>query len=183
MLCEAGEGKAHATALCEASAVALRLRDTAEPDLPAVLALEADPDVAPWITRWSAARHRRAITDADEAHLIFRDGPRTAGFLLLAGLSGEHRSVELRRIALSRRGEGLGAVALDLALGHAFATFGARRVWLDVLPGNVRAERLYERAGFVDEGILREAHLLPDGSLASLRLMSTLAEDWAARGP
>jgi RimJ/RimL family protein N-acetyltransferase len=161
--------------------VALRLRDTAEPDLPAVLAIEADPDVAPWITRWSAARHRRAISDADEAHMVFRDGPHVAGFLLLAGLSGEERSVELRRIALSHRGEGLGAVALDLALGRAFASFGARRVWLDVLPENVRAQRLYERAGFVEEGLLHEAHLLPDGSLASLRLMSTQAEDWAAR--
>jgi diamine N-acetyltransferase len=125
-----------------------------------------------------ACDHRRR-----RGHLIFRDGPQVVGFLLLAGLSGENRSVELRRIALSPRDEGLGGAALDRALGHAFATFGARRVWLDVLPGNVRAQRLYERAGFVEEGLLREAHLLPDGSLASLRLMSTLAVDWTARVP
>lgn len=159
----------------------LMLRATVEADLPAVLALEADPDVAPWITSWPAARHREAISDPDQAHLTFIDGDRSVGFLLLAGLTGQNRSVELRRIALSRRGEGLGAAALTLTLEHAFGSCAAHRVWLDVLPDNARALRLYERTGFLAEGLLREAHLLPDGSFASLRLMSILHEEWARR--
>ena len=47
------------------------LRATADEDLPEVLALEADPDLAPWIGVWSAAQHRDAISEPDQAHLTF----------------------------------------------------------------------------------------------------------------
>ncbi|HEX9482512.1 MAG TPA: hypothetical protein VF927_10460 [Solirubrobacteraceae bacterium] len=92
----------------------LALADTEHTSLAAVLALEANPDVAPWISAWPLERHERAIFDPDEAHLTFLDAGRFAGFVLLAGLSHESRSVELRRIVLYRRGAGLGPVALDL---------------------------------------------------------------------
>ena len=158
----------------------LSLADTTEADLDAVVALESDPDVSPWISPWPRERHLRAISDGDLAHLSFRcaDGEAFAGFLLLAGLLNPDRSVELRRIALRTRGHGLGAQALGLALGHCFGALGARRVWLDLLPDNDRAATVYSRAGLADDGILENAHPLPDGSLAPLRLMSISAEDW-----
>jgi diamine N-acetyltransferase len=159
--------------------VALKLRETVEQDLLAVLAIEADPDVAPWITAWPLERHRNAISDAGEAHMVFCERQETVGFLLLAGLRTPERAVELRRIALSRRGERLGTAALDLALGYAFDVLGAVRVWLDVLPANTRALRLYRSAGLLDEGLIEDAHLLPGGSLAALRLMSIRAEEWS----
>jgi diamine N-acetyltransferase len=165
--------------LCQPSPVAPKLRDTLDRDLPAVLAIEADPDVAPWISAWPLERHRRAICDADEAHMVFCERQEIVGFLLLAGLLVPERSVELRRIALSPRGEGLGAPALDLALGYAFDVLGAPAVWLDVLPTNTRALRLYRRAGLLDDGLIENAHLLPDGSSAPLRLMSIRVEDWS----
>jgi diamine N-acetyltransferase len=152
--------------------VGLKLRESAERDIPELMAIEADPDVSPWITVWPAERHRRALSEPDEAHMVFSRRGRTVGFLLLAGLTAPDRSIELRRIALSCRGEGLGAGALELALGYAFDVLGARSVWLDVLPGNARALRLYERAGLVDHGLAPHRHLLPDGSSAPLRLMS-----------
>ena len=130
---------------------------------------------------WSAAQHRDAISDPDQAHLTFDEDGASAGLLLLAGLTGRNRSVELRRIVVSRRGEGRGRAALVLALDHAFQACDAHRVWLDLLPDNARALRLYERSGFRSEGLLRDAHLRPDGSFASLRVMSILREEWAAR--
>lgn len=159
--------------------MALKLRETVERDLPEVMAIEGDPDVSPWITVWPAERHRRALAEPDEAHMIFSHG-RTVGFLLLAGLNDPHRSIELRRIALSCRGAGLGAGALDLALGYAFDVLDGRRVWLDVLPGNARALLLYERAGFADDGPAPHRHLLPDGSSLPLRLMSITETDFRA---
>jgi diamine N-acetyltransferase len=152
--------------------VALELRETVEQDLPGILAIEADPDVAPWITRWPLERHRLAVAEPDEAHLALYDGGSLVGFVLRAGLCDQTRSVELRRIALGRRGAGIGAGALALVLDHVFGGLRAVRVWLDVLPGNARALRLYERAGFIDEGMLPDAHLLPDGSSVALRVMS-----------
>lgn len=152
--------------------MALKLRETVERDLSDVMAIEGDPDVSPWITVWPAGRHRRALAEPDEAHMIFSRRGSTVGFLLLAGLNDPDRSIELRRIALSRRGAGLGAAALDLALGYAFDVLHGRRVWLDVLPGNARALRLYDRAGFADDGLAPDRHLLPDDSSLPLRLMS-----------
>jgi RimJ/RimL family protein N-acetyltransferase len=162
--------------------VALKLRETVAPDLSEVMAIESDPDVSPWITAWSVDRHRRALAETDEAHMIFSRRGRTVGFLLLAGLTRPDRSIELRRIALSCRGEGLGAAAMDLALGYTFDVLRARRVWLDVLPANARALRLYERVGFADDGPAPHGHLLPDGSSIPLRLMS-ITETAFARAP
>ena len=159
----------------------LKLRETVEQDLPFVLATQAEPDVGPWIGSWTRERHLAAIAGDDEAHLVFCERERTVGFLLLAGLAAPGHTIELRRIALSRRGTGLGAGALELALGYAFDVRGARRVWLDVLTSNARALRLYRRAGLADDGLAPQGHLLPDGSVVPLRLMSITATAFAAR--
>jgi RimJ/RimL family protein N-acetyltransferase len=157
--------------------MALVLRETVEAALPAVIAIESATEVARWVTVWPHERHRRAISDPDEAHLTAADGEEIIGFVLLAGLAGPHRSVELRRIAIARRSAGLGRKTLNLALELAFGHYQAHRVWLDVLPDNERARRLYISCGFVQEGLLREAHLHPDGSFSPLLLMSTLRTD------
>ncbi len=158
--------------------MALKLRDTLVSDLPDVLAIEAEPDVARWVSGWPADRHRRAISDPDEAHMVFCRRGAVVGYLLLAGLSSAAQSLELRRIALRTRDEGLGADALELALGYGFDVLGADRVWLDVLEDNARARRLYDRAGFTDDGLAGGPHLLPDGTAVPLRLMSIRQERW-----
>lgn len=160
--------------------VELSLRATTEHDLAAVVALEADPDVAPWISPWTLERHLRALADPDLAHLSFEtaQGGAFAGFVLLGGLRDPAGSVELRRIALCGRGRGLGKPALGLALSHAFRSCAARRVWLDMLPANGRAAAVYARSGFQDDGIVPDAHPLPDGSLGPLRFMSISRGRW-----
>ncbi len=58
-----------------------------------------------------------------------------------------------------RRGEGIGRALVDAAAREAAAR-GARRLTLRVLGPNAAARGLYERAGFVVEGVLRdEFHL------------------------
>lgn len=47
----------------------IALTGTQEHDLDWVLALESHPEVARWVTVWSASRHRLAISAPDEAHL------------------------------------------------------------------------------------------------------------------
>ena len=159
----------------------LSLTPTTEADLDAVVALESDPDVAPWISPWPRERHLRAISAEELAHLSFRDADGAfAGLLLLAGLSDPERSIELRRIALRVRGRGLGAQALQAALAHCFEALGAQRVWLDLLPDNERAAAVYRRVGLTDEGVVENAHPLPDGSLGPLRFMSISSDDWRA---
>jgi RimJ/RimL family protein N-acetyltransferase len=56
----------------------------------------------------------------------------------------------------------------------------AHRVWLDTFTWNERAQRAYAAAGFVWEGVLREA-LLKNGRFESLVVMSVLRSEWEAR--
>jgi len=62
-------------------------------------------------------------------------------------------------VASAAQRRGVGRALLDAAIEEARRR-GARRLTLRVLGGNVAARRLYERSGFVVEGVLRgEFHL------------------------
>jgi RimJ/RimL family protein N-acetyltransferase len=159
--------------------MALRLHATTPAELEFVLAAEADPEAAPWIIRWSRDEHERALGDPDQAHLLVLDPGGPVGFVLLAGLTSDHRAVELRRIVVAAKGGGLGRQALKLALDHAFGELGAHRVWLDVKVENERARRAYAAVGFVDEGVLRDALLTGGSSFESLVVMSILEHEWS----
>ncbi len=60
------------------------------------------------------------------------------------------------------RGNGTGAALLEHTLAAAAAA-GIRRVELEVFASNGRARQLFERAGFVTEGIKRRARVLDGG--------------------
>jgi diamine N-acetyltransferase len=154
-------------------AVAVALRDTVPADLAFVTALEADPDVAPFVEAWPADRHLAALDDPDVAHLQLIGEEQRMGFAILAGLKDPNDCVELRRIIVDPPGRGLGRVALGLVLDHASQVLGAHRVWLDVKPDNARARRLYAAAGFEEEGVLRDA-LKTEAGYESLVLMALL---------
>ena len=155
------------------------LRPTTAADLDFVMTAESDPEATPYVTVWSRSEHEHAIADSDQSHLLIHDGGEPVGFILLAGLDGRHRNLELRRIVV-RRGRGLGRQALALVLDHCFRELGAHRVWLDVKPHNERALRAYRALGFVHEGVLRDAEL-SDGKWESLAIMSALEHEWAGR--
>lgn len=55
------------------------------------------------------------------------------------------------------RGRGHGTDAIRAFLGFLFDTVGLHRVWLATYEHNARARRAYEKAGFVREGVMRQA--------------------------
>ena len=63
---------------------------------------------------------------------------------------------------------------------YAFDTLRLHRLSLDVFSFNTRAIRAYERAGFVREGVLRDA-IVTDGGYADDVLMAMLESEWRAR--
>lgn len=77
------------------------------------------------------------------------------------------------------RGRGLGSEATRLIVDHGFGVLGLHRIGLDVYDFNPRAQRAYEKAGFVVEGRLREEFRFDDEWHDSI-LMAMLCEDWAA---
>ncbi|MGW0147122.1 GNAT family N-acetyltransferase [Streptomyces sp. NPDC004822] len=77
------------------------------------------------------------------------------------------------------RGRGLGTEATRLIVGHGFEQLGLHRIQLEAYGHNARALRVYEKAGFVREGVRREADFR-DGRWLDWVLMAVLEQEWAA---
>lgn len=76
------------------------------------------------------------------------------------------------------RNRGLGTETVRLTLAHGFERLGLHRIELGVYTHNPRARHVYERVGFVAEGVRREA-MLRDGETFDEVIMSVLAREWA----
>jgi RimJ/RimL family protein N-acetyltransferase len=172
----------HAAAAASRSPARVRLRPTMQSDLEFVLSLEGDPENLPFITPWERTQHEAAIRFPDFRHFIVEAGPglHAAGFLILVGCRGPHRSLELKRMVVGHKGQGIGRAALRLAKKTAFDELGAHRFWLHVKRADQRARSLYDSEGFVAEGELRDALRVP-GGFESLVVMSMLASEFARR--
>ncbi|GAB4038501.1 MAG: hypothetical protein Fur0014_07280 [Rubrivivax sp.] len=164
----------------------LRLRPTMLSDLDAVIAIETDAHNLPFITPWDRTQHEAAVRIPDFRHFIVEVGPgaERAGFVILQGCRNPHRSVELKRIVLQPKGQGLGRACVRQLKRMAFRDLHAHRFWLDVKGLNTRAQRLYLSEGFVEEGRLRESVRvssdLADG-YDTLVVMSLLDREYQAR--
>lgn len=58
------------------------------------------------------------------------------------------------------RDRGYGTDAIRAFLGFLFDSVGLHRVWLGTFEHNVRAQRAYEKCGFVREGVMRQSDWL-----------------------
>jgi diamine N-acetyltransferase len=157
----------------------IRLRPTLEDDLDFVLSAERGPENSPFVTSWTREQHLAALTSEYQSHLIIENianGSRV-GYIILAGLPDTNQSIEFRRIVVTEKGKGVGKAALQLVMQLAFEELKAHRLWLDVKEHNVRAQHVYESAGFVKEGVLRECIKAEDG-FESLVVMSMLRREY-----
>lgn len=103
------------------------------------------------------------------------------GLIVLRSERPEARAVELSILIGEPDlwGQGLGADALETILDACFNGWNLHRVWLRSEAWNVRAHRLYTRAGFRQEGVLRQAAFL-DGRYEDVLVFGLLAAEWAA---
>lgn len=162
------------------------LRPTMVSDLDAVVAIERDQHNLPFITPWERTQHEGAIRFPDFRHFIVEagDSHERLGFVILQGCRNPHKSVELKRIVLQTKGQGLGRACVRRLKAMAFGDLGAHRFWLDVKSLNRRALALYESEGFVEEGRLRESvRLTLDGAdgYDTLVVMGLLDREYQAR--
>ncbi len=107
-----------------------------------------------------------------------REGDRLVGSCQLHAIHPVHRSAELQiRIgAEDARGRGVGQESLQRLLRYGFDELDLHRIYLHVFTTNKRAIRLYERAGFRREGLLREAALI-DGAWVDVLLLALLRHE------
>lgn len=97
------------------------------------------------------------------------------GILWSQGVTGASMAIDPEE-----QGKGYGSEALALGLRFAFHELNLRRVQLTVFAYNTRAISLYERLGFVREGVYRE-FLERDGSFHDMLLYGLLRREWEAR--
>jgi len=104
------------------------------------------------------------------------------GSCQLRNLNFVHRIGELQiRIgSVEQRGHGYGTQAVNLVLQHAFKDLNLQRVYLHVFATNARAIRVYEKAGFVREGLLRRGAYI-DGNYVDVVVMGILKEEYLHR--
>lgn len=158
---------------------------TLRPALPAdfafIRALAQRPDYGIYITDEDEARLAFYASDAGHRLLIWEEDGARAGFALFAGLDDPSGAVELRRLALDVAGGGRGLGFVRALTDYGFAVLGARRVWLDASGENLRAQKIYDRAGYRLEGRLRDHWWRPMlGRTVDLMLYGMLRAEWEA---
>ncbi|MEM8791928.1 MAG: GNAT family protein [Pseudomonadota bacterium] len=149
-------------------------------DAEAIAVIHRHDHVTPFVSERSTAEIRASIANLAERYLVLcGEAGDCLGFSYLFGLDGNDQRAELRQLAVASPGQGHGAALLRQTVAFVFEHLLKNRLWLDVFPQNAPARALYARHGFVEEGTLREAYLLPSGFQSTI-VMSILARDYYA---
>ncbi|MER8091342.1 GNAT family protein [Streptomyces sp. NPDC087532] len=165
-------------------------------DVPVLRSLLQDPEVSrltgsshgladrePWdeaaeerMRAWYGTRREQA--DRLDLAVVERATGACVGEAVLNEWDSGNRSCNFRiALAAAGQGRGFGTEAARLIVGYGFEGLGLHRISLGVFAFNPRARRAYEKAGFVVEGVRRDA-LLYDGAWVDDIVMSILAPEW-----
>jgi RimJ/RimL family protein N-acetyltransferase len=100
------------------------------------------------------------------------------GEVVLNEYDAGNQSCNFRTLmAAAGRNRGLGTEALRMLVEYGFQRLGLHRIHLEVYAFNPRARHVYEKAGFVAEGVLRDA-LRYEDKWIDATVMSILAPEW-----
>ena len=160
----------------------MRLRRAISDDIDRIMQIERMPGFENFVGRSPRTLHDNAMQTADDVYLAGLSGDgEIGGFALLSQLTNEQGNTCLKRLAVAEPGKGFGSTFLGLVVDWVFSETQTHRFWLDHILANDRARHVYERMGFVREGIFREAYGLPDGTRTDLAVMSILKPEWQQR--
>lgn len=159
----------------------IRIRRTENRDLNYVIQTEMDEANAKFIGHNTPEEHLAMMQHPDVLHLTIEsvESGDPVGYMILAGLKNLNHAVEIRRIAVSKKEQGYGKEALQMAIRLAFEEMNAHRLWVDTRVHNEVAQHAYESVGFVYEGIMRDAARIGD-RYESVKVYSMLRPEYEA---
>ncbi|MBR4833504.1 MAG: GNAT family N-acetyltransferase [Thermoguttaceae bacterium] len=173
--------------------MSFKLRELERVDLTTINAWRNDPGLIEWLgapfryinfevdSNWYA-RYLSKRENQVRCAIVRSDAPlEILGLVSLVSVDHTNRSAELHIMIGDKRnrGRGLGTFAVRSILRHAFYNMNLRRVELTVLETNEAARRLYEKCGFVREGVKREAKY-KNGKYVNMWQYGILKSEFAA---
>jgi RimJ/RimL family protein N-acetyltransferase len=135
----------------------------------------SDEDEAKFLA-WYRTRNQQP--DRLDLAVVDQATGQCAGEVVLNDWNGANRSCSFRTvIGPGGRDHGLGTESARMIVGYGFEKLGLHRIELLVYAFNPRARRVYDKVGFVAEGVLRDA-LRWDDEWVDGTVMSILAPEW-----
>lgn len=159
----------------------LQFRQATENDIDYIMQIEYEPGNAKYVIPYTRAVHMKTLNTKGAVHLIIEtiDGHQKVGFLMIAGLDNQDKEIEFTRIIVEDKGKGYGHETLQMLESWAFDDLHFHRAWLDCKDYNARALHVYETAGLVREGLIRET-ILTDGVYENLVILGILDREYFA---
>ncbi|MEI8297776.1 MAG: GNAT family N-acetyltransferase [Pseudomonadota bacterium] len=160
----------------------IHLRQATSDDLGFIYATERLPGYELLTGQWSHEEHVACLAHADTRYLVASpSGGELQGFVILQPLADRHEGTKIKRIAVTTPGAGFGQPLLLAVFDWVFTHTSSYRLWLDVFTHNGRAQHVYRSVGMREDGLLRQAYQMPDGSRSDRLIMSILRSEWRAR--
>lgn len=102
------------------------------------------------------------------------------GLVSLVSINPLNQSAELHIMVGNRenRGKGIGSFAIKAICYHGFYNLNLHRIEINTLSSNLTAQKVYEKIGFVREGVKRQARY-KSGSFADIFLYSLLKDEFS----
>ena len=166
------------------------LRSLAEDDLDRCMRWINDPEILSTLGRrfpMSQTLEREWITSQYKSEKDFslaialKDGDLHIGNCGLHQIDYQNRNAEFGIMIGEKEhwGHGYALEAAKLILQYGFDELNLHRISLEVYSHNERAQRAYEKAGFVHEGTMRESYFR-NGTYHDTLVMAVLKSDWRA---
>lgn len=175
----------------------IRLEPFTAEDIPALIAWSGDeafllqwagpafkhPLTADQLERYMAGSGDPEISERLIYKVVLDEDGRSVGHICLGSIDRSNRSARIGKVLLgdpSVRGRGIGSLMIEAVLRIGFDELRLHRISLGVFDFNRPAIACYERAGFVREGLLRDARRIGD-AYWSLIEMAMLEDEWRSR--
>ena len=100
------------------------------------------------------------------------------GTLIISKIDWKNRTCGLDiKLSDESRGKGIGTESVTLAVDYIFEQLNLNRVEVKILDYNVASQRIFEKLGFVKEGILRDS-IFKNGKYNDLFVYGLLKKDY-----
>jgi aminoglycoside 6'-N-acetyltransferase len=152
------------------------LRSVTEDDLPALLAILEEPEVARW---WRRDEWERVDEDDAVTFAVVADGAVAGCIQFSEETDPDYFSAAVDIfVATAAQGRGVGPDAMRALIAWLIDARGHHRLTVDPAADNARAIHVYEKLGFRRVGVLRRYERVEDGVWRDGLLMELVADDF-----